>query len=146
MTKVKNLDHILWLKIEDCEAIYNSYSQKSKTAGIEPLPEFSKRYEGRLESILESTKMKASLMGKTVPEIAAGYFTHLVKSQAHFNGNKRMGVLYTLVFLLINNHKLTMKTSDLSTLALLAVKEDAISFDEIEQEVAKVFTKNITLI
>ena len=53
MTKVK-----LWLDLNVCENVYNSFRQEYKKNGDEPLPEFSSRYPGRLESIIESIKLR----------------------------------------------------------------------------------------
>lgn len=133
MTKAKNRTPTVWLEISLCKLIYETYRELSTKQGLEPLPSFEQRYKGSLESILESTKYKAEALNYDIPAIAACYFTHLVKSQAHFNGNKRMGVFYTIIFLDINGYRLKILRSDLTALAL-KLAEDKSSSTKIYEE------------
>src|SRR5690606_35843318 len=70
----------------------------------EPMPDFSTRYPGKLESCLAQAFQ--SFGGKhlhhTLTKRAAVLFYLIIKNHPFLNGNKRMAVTFTLVFLFIN--------------------------------------------
>jgi len=117
----------VWLDLATCENIYNTFRTEFKLNGDEPLPEFKHRYPGKLESILESIKLRYGQMetAASVGQIAASYFTHITKSQALVNGNKRMGVLFTTVFLSLNNLELELSQQRVTDLSLLVATSKA---------------------
>ena len=139
MTKAKSRGQILWLSIDLCQNIYETFSRKYGEVGLEPLPNFETRYPNRLESILNSVQLKADLLNFNVPRIAASYFVHFVRSQAHLNGNKRMGVIYTYVFLYLNGYDLLINQKFMFDLSLMVVTDDINEFEKIEDAVGGVF-------
>lgn len=120
MTKAIDPSKIQWLDLKTCEAIYERFRAEYQENGDEPLPEFSRRYPGKLESILESVKLRYGQMEQgSIEQIAASYFVRVTKSQALVNGNKRMGVLFTTVFLYLNGYELQLSQQRLAALSLL---------------------------
>lgn len=81
----------------------------------EPLPPFGTRYAGRLESCLESVKFDyyPDLLSKAV-----ALFYLINTGHVFMNGNKRMAVVATMVFLLKNDKMLQMTPSALGLYAV----------------------------
>jgi len=74
----------------------------------EPLPEFKTRFPSKLESILEIPKhgFGNKELYPTLLQKAACYFYFIIKNHPFLNGNKRLAILTTFVFLKLNNHTL----------------------------------------
>ncbi|MEE4313596.1 MAG: type II toxin-antitoxin system death-on-curing family toxin, partial [Desulfofustis sp.] len=53
-----------------------------------------------------------------VYEMAAAYLFHLVKNHPFLDGNKRVGAVAALVFLLLNGHDLDAPEDDLAEMVL----------------------------
>lgn len=74
----------------------------------EPLPEFETRFPSKLESILETPKQtfEGKELYPTIFEKAACYFYFIIKNHPFLNGNKRLAIVTTYVFLKLNNYNL----------------------------------------
>jgi prophage maintenance system killer protein len=92
-----------------------------------------------LEGILDSVKYKSDILQLDVAETAACYYLHFTKSQALLNGNKRLGVIFTHLFLLLNNHQLTLAWYELKDLSLLIATDDITPINQMEKTLQSIF-------
>ncbi len=73
-----------------------------------PIPDFKTRYPDKLETILEIPKQ--NVFGKelylTIYEKASCYFYFIIKNHPFLNGNKRLAIVSTDVFLSLNQFEL----------------------------------------
>ncbi len=109
----------------------------------EPLPPFETRYSGILESIIESVKLKAFLQKLDLTQIAVNYYVQLAKSQAFMNGNKRMSVVLSDVFLRLNGFELKKKYVDLENLTLMLSEDHQHDLEQIIKILTPIFKKMI---
>jgi death-on-curing family protein len=141
MTPEKSKNPKIWLDIPLCKTIYEKFRKlQAKNKFGEPIPPFDTRYPDRLESLIESVKLKSNLLSLDVYHVGASYYVNLAKSQVFLNGNKRMAVILTSIFFELNGYK-EGNTSwiDLADLTLL-VSEDRVSEkDKIIESVARFF-------
>lgn len=102
MTRGLETTPTYWLTPKDCESVFGQF--KERIDFDEPIPPFDSRFPGRLESILESVRQTFDRqhLNPTVLDAAAAYFNQLVRGHAFQNGNKRLAILFTHVFLLRN--------------------------------------------
>ncbi|OGK15776.1 hypothetical protein A2690_01015 [Candidatus Roizmanbacteria bacterium RIFCSPHIGHO2_01_FULL_39_12b] len=99
---------IYYLTLEDIQTIcFQAVKQLYKFN--EPLPEFHTRYAQKLEAILSipETEVFGRQLYTTIHEKAACYFYNVIKNHPFLNGNKRVAVIATYVFLRLNDHELT---------------------------------------
>lgn len=143
MTQVKSKKVKIWLSSVLCEIIYEKFRnyQSENTLG-EQLPPLSTRYPGKLESLVESVKLKADLLSYDIYLVGATYYVKLARSQVFFNGNKRMAVVLTDLFFELNNYKANNNTwIDLADLTLLVSEEKEITTNEIIDLITGLFRK-----
>lgn len=93
----------------------------------EPIPDFSTRIPGRLESCL---KTPLQTFGKkylypTLEDKAAILFYLLIKNHPFQNGNKRIAVTSTLTFLFLNGRWLGIPPDELYQLAVWVAQSPA---------------------
>lgn len=115
--------------------------------GQQQLPDFSKRYEGKLEGILGSVSQQVFgqyVHGK-LDAAAAAYFVSIIKGHPLADANKRSAVLFTDYFLWINNYSLQLNPTQLYSLALTVAKDERLSYDQLKQAVAKLLWINSEL-
>lgn len=143
MTKV-NSKQLTWLDLQICRDIYETFKLEYAQNNEEPLPEFDARYPGKLESILESVRLRYGQFSKIayLHQISVAYFVSLTKSQALVNGNKRMGVLFTTVFLYVNGYDLGLSEKELAKLSLLVAKSKE-KLPKVVELLEPVFEKNL---
>ncbi|HBL52295.1 MAG TPA: hypothetical protein DDZ05_03705 [Candidatus Blackburnbacteria bacterium] len=124
------------MTLEDCECIFETFRRGLEFD--EPIPPFKDRFEGRLESILGtiSQTYNQEYLNPTVLEAAANYFNLLVRSQTFRNGNKRMAILFTHVFLLRNGVDFTLSYKEMYNFAVIIAKAS-------EQKILMADTKNL---
>lgn len=108
----------IWLDLGLCENIYSEF--RKVEIFREPLKPFSTRFPGRLEAILGSVQQ--SFGGKylypTVSDAAAAYFVKINCLHPFENGNKRLCILYTDVFLFFHQLELKLSHKEMYDLAL----------------------------
>jgi death-on-curing protein len=109
----------------------------------DPLPPFDTRYAGILESIIESVKLKSKLLSLDIFQIATSYYVQLAKSQAFFNGNKRMSIVLTDIFLNLNGYELSSDWWDLADLTLLVAEDSTNDIHDIVKSLTPFFKKMI---
>jgi death on curing protein len=135
MTKRLQKTPRIWLNLATCERIYGIF--RTKWEYDEPMPDFGTRFPGRLESIVESVRQTfgGRYLNPTVLDAAAAYFSQIVRGHAFGNGNKRMGVLFTHVFLLANGVDLNLTAEDLYFLAVMLARvgEKRMGEEEIKE-------------
>lgn len=109
----------------------------------EPLPPFKTRYQGILESILGSVQLKAELLQLNIAQTATHYYVGLAKSQAFMNGNKRMSIVLTDLFLMLNGYRLATDWFDWADLTLFVSELEQESLDEITESLYGVFEEAV---
>lgn len=98
-----------WLTPEECERIFEVFRKRLELG--EPIPPFNTRFQGKLEGILFSVSQTfgGSPLNGTILDASAAYFNQIIRGHPFKNGNKRMAVLFTHVFLL--NHGIDYELS-----------------------------------
>lgn len=133
----------IWLDIHLCETIYEKFRdlQAKHTYG-EPIPSFKTRYPGKLESLIESVKLKSDLLGYDVFVTGSAYYVNLARSQVFLNGNKRMAVIFSDIFFNLNGYEATnVSWLDLADLTLLVSEDKKNSSEQIIDLIVKIFKK-----
>ena len=113
----------IWLNLDICRTIYDLF--KPKVHFDQPLSSFDDRYEGRLESVLGAVRQSygETFFYPTILDVSAAYLVKINVRHAFFNGNKRMSILYTDNFLLLNEVNLVMPHEDIYNLAAFITLE-----------------------
>jgi len=138
----------LWLTAESSEDILNRFSQNIQFD--QPFDPFKKRDSDKLESILNSVKQTFGRqhLNPTVLDAAAAYFNQLVRGHAFENGNKRIAVLFTHVFLLLHGIEFTLDYMSIYKFALLlAIFSDRFNSNKTKEICRKIindFTREIS--
>lgn len=130
----------MYLNLKICENLYNLISTGYFTSYSEILLPFHTRFPGRIESILESVKLKSLYLDQDIFEVAANYFVSLNRGHPFQNGNKRMSILCTDVFLITNNYILSVPSDILVTFAV-SINVERASDDVIKKVVTELFKK-----
>jgi len=88
------------------------------------LPPFNDRFPGKLESILGSISQTygGDYLYPSVLDAAAGYLFRLICEHPFYNGNKRVAILFTDIFLYINGLELLFPYQDLYILSTMIAK------------------------
>jgi death-on-curing protein len=111
-----------WLELHHVEQICYKVAVQSWDRVPDPIPPFSTRPKGKLESCLAVPRQTFDgvLLYPTLLDQAAILFYLLNKNHAFINGNKRIALTSLLVFLYLNNHWL--EVDDLDELYRFSVK------------------------
>lgn len=107
-----------WLTPDVCARLFKIFREKLKFG--EPIPPFETRFDGTLESILSSVRQSfnGQFLNKTVLDAAAAYFNQLIRGHPFKNGNKRMAVLFTHIFLLGHGVDYTLRFNEMYNFAI----------------------------
>lgn len=103
----------------------------------EPVPEFQTRFPNKLESILEIPKQD---FYPTIFEKAACYFYFIIKNHPMLNGNKRLAIVTTYVFMRLNGYILGVPWKEMYEFAVklaLETKSHEREFKEVVNFVKK---------
>lgn len=113
-----------WLDLPTCKTLYDHFDEVAflYSGYRDPLPRFESRYSGRLESIIESVKLRADIQELDLLDTALLYYTKIIKGHPFFNGNKRLATHFFSVYLLMHNYALKVESDDLVALALVVEK------------------------
>lgn len=130
----------VWLTLDACSRIFETFQKTLEYD--EPFPPFTTRYKGKLEGILESTRQTfdKELLNPSILEASAAYFNNIIRGHPFINGNKRMGVLFTHVFLIINNINFTLTFKEMYNFAVIVASA---SNKGIKSETTKKWCKKI---
>lgn len=119
-----------WLTLANCELLYGKlnqfFSDLNKKIG---LPPFSTRYFGKLESVLGGAQMASELESFDQVDLFLYYLIKLIKRHPFVDGNKRMAVICSGVYLTMEDLSLTIDQYQLYNWAILIAQSD---FDEDE--------------
>lgn len=108
-----------YLTIEDIKNIcFEAVKQLYKFN--EPLPEFDTRYAQKLEAVLSipETEVFGKQLHPALVEKAACYLYYIIKNHPFLNGNKRVAVISTYVFLKLNELELTASWEEIYDFAI----------------------------
>lgn len=135
-----------WLDLDNCYLCYVTYLDVSKELQIlGDLPSFDTRYPGKLESILGSVKQTfaGNYLNNSIVDAYVSYFYQIIKGHPFIDGNKRMSVLFSHIFLLHNGYDVANKF-DYAQMYDIAIKI-AESTDErlARKEIKEIILKNI---
>ncbi len=135
-----------WLELNYCEELFTRFRQNLSPLFSEPIPPFSTRFTGRLESILDSVKQsyEGKYLNKTVIAATTAYFYQLLIGHPFQNGNKRTSILFTHGFLVINGFDFTLSQKELFSLAVEVIENTTNhSYKSVKQAVRFIFEKSI---
>lgn len=139
-----------WLTLEECEFLYNRFRVLLQTE--EPIPEFNTRFAGKLESIIGSVNQtyEGEYLNHSILEAAASYFFQFINGHPFENGNKRMAVMFTHVFLLRNNIDFSLSFAELFNTAVFVAKigtndKNKESSKNLARQVIKVHTTDLKI-
>lgn len=129
-----------WLTPDVCARLFKIFREKLEFD--EPIPPFEIRFEGRLESILSSVRQSFNdrFLNKTVLDAAAAYFNQLIRGHPFQNGNKRMAVLFTHIFLLLHGIDFTLRFNEMYNFAIFIARA---SENGIDSETTKQWCKEV---
>lgn len=112
----------------------------------EPIPEFTSRFPGRLESCLKTPFQ--TFGGKdpypTLEHKAGMLFYLLIKNHPFQNGNKRIAVTSLFTFLAINRYWLSISNEDLYHLSIMVAMSPPAMKDALVVGVKDIIRKHLT--
>ena len=96
---------------------------------------------GLLESAIAQPRatFAGSFVHKSIHEMAAAYFFHIIKNHAFVDGNKRTGLVSTNSFLIANGYEFKWSTTKLYQLAI-----DVACSKTSKPELIKIFNRSIS--
>jgi death-on-curing protein len=111
----------------------------------EPIPPFETRFPYVLESCVAMPfqTFDGKLLYRGLLEKAAALFYLLIKDHPFQNGNKRLAVTATLVFLLLNGHWLALDQKALYNFAVWVASSDPAVKDDVQSAIARFFGKHL---
>lgn len=112
------MNSIRYLTLSDFAIIVEEYRHHFKKFD-DPLPDLQMCHMDKLEAVIaipQKTFNKRDLY-PSIFEKAACYFYFINKLHPFFNGNKRMSVFVTNIFLMMNNYELTYSDEEIYTSA-----------------------------
>lgn len=112
----------------------------------EPIPPFATRYQGRLESYLLAPfqTFDGKPLHRGLTKKAAVLFYGVIKDHPFMNGNKRMAVTLTLVFLFFNKKWLETSPYELYQMAQAVAESKPENRDKVLDLLVKYF--NVSLV
>lgn len=138
---------LFWLTITESEVIFNKF--KYLIQFDEPIPNFETRFPKKLESILESIRQtfEEEPLNATILDAASAYFNQIIRGHPFRNGNKRMAVLFTHVFLLMHGIDFVLNYKEMYSWAVgIAVFSEKLNGEETKnicREIIEKFTKEL---
>ncbi len=134
---------IHYLTLEEMKEICFSLVQELLQF-TEPVPEFETRFPEKLESILETSQQTFNNVElyPTIFSKAACYYYFIIKNHPFLNGNKRLAIVATYVFLRINGYKLSVPLQTMYSFAV-RVANSTVDHKKEFQEV-ELFIKRYT--
>lgn len=133
-----------WLTLELCRNIFN-YAKEQNPKFIVELQSFDDRYADRLEGILGSVQSTwdGILFHETILEASASYLFKLIWLHPFSNGNKRIAIMLTHIFLIVHDIDFTLTENEMYALATNIVENNKDRSDaEILEACKKVIQDN----
>ncbi len=133
-----------WLEPEDFEFLCFDLTRELMTYQ-EPIPDYSTRDNGLLESSLGAPKQtfEQKLLYPTLEKQASILFYSLIKNHPFRNGNKRIAVMAILTFLSLNGKWINIDPINLYKLACLVSESNPKDRDKIFKLITKTITENL---
>jgi len=130
------------LSLQEVEYLAHSLA-KALMNYDEPLPDFSTRYPGKLESCLEQPfqTFGGDDLYPALVDKAATIFYLVTKNHPFENGNKRMAVSIALTFLYVNNHWVRIDPNTLYQIALKVAESKPDQKDDIIKLIKELFER-----
>lgn len=130
------------VSILEAEYIAHSLVRELMDYG-EPVGDFNTRYPGRLESCLAApfTYVDGRYMYFRLTHRAAILFYSIIKNHPFENGNKRMAVTLTLVFMNVNHKWIDIPPEQLYELATSVANSSPAVRNEVVGIIKGIFTK-----
>lgn len=112
----------------------------------EPIPRFSTRYPNILESCVNTPYQKYSGkdLYKSLAEKAAILFYLMIKNHPFQNGNKRLAITTTLLFLYTNSKWIKVDNTELYNLAVWVAQSPSAAKDEMVIFISKFIRKHLS--
>jgi death-on-curing family protein len=126
------------IKISEVEHLAHQLARKHMTWD-EPIPDFSTRYNGILESCLATIFQTygGKDLYRSLADKAATLFYLMIKNHPFLNGNKRIAVTTLLVFLSINGKWLKVRGESLYELAVEVAGSNPKYRESVVKEIKK---------
>ncbi|MGI9461070.1 MAG: type II toxin-antitoxin system death-on-curing family toxin [Alphaproteobacteria bacterium] len=121
------VDSVKSLFVEEIKALTIIAQKKAVEKKHEPIPDFSTRYDGKLESCLNTpfTSFGEVDVYPDLPAKASILFYLMVKNHPFQNGNKRIAVITLGYFLYKNQHILYIPDANLYQLATFVAASES---------------------
>lgn len=124
---------IKYLSFDD---IFESYRIFKELSGKmdEPIPGWEEVNKEQIENLIQlpQTIFSGQEMYPTLEDKASILFYKINKGHIFPNGNKRLSVLFLMLFLFINDKKLNVTPDELRDTALWLAKTDSGEFDSVK--------------
>jgi len=108
----------IWLELDECELLFKKFH--SFLDFDEPIPPFDTRFPGKLEAVLGAVcqTLDGKYLYSTIIDALVAYLVMINRSHPFQNGNKRMSVLFSNVFLIQNGYDFTLTNDRMFNLAI----------------------------
>ncbi len=122
MTKALKKTPRVWLTLKKSKDIFIKFNHLIQFD--EPIPPFDTCNMNKLEGILNSVKQTydRKQLNPTIAEASAAYLNQIIRGHPFLNGNKRIAILLTHVFLLMNGCDLSLTYKGLYNFTILLAK------------------------
>lgn len=114
------------LTLIEAEFIAHDLARQLMSSDNEPMPPFSTRHPGKLESCLAEpfVTFDGRFLHRTFTKRAAVLFYLVTKNHCFENGNKRMAVTLTMAFFFLNKRWINIPSTDLYKIACSVAESD----------------------
>lgn len=145
MTEVKkSLPTKYYFNIGAIETLYKLFFQRFKEFG-EPIPHWDFVNKKKIEQLVEIPK--TSFFGQdqypSLEDKAAEIFYYVNKGHIFPNGNKRLSVACTIVFLGINGYELVVNPDVMTRKALEIAESDSLDFKKVKKNLSAWILENL---
>lgn len=140
----KESSPIKYLSFEDISYSYHIFQEASDKME-EPIPGWEEVHVSEIENLIQLPKavFAEKELYPTLEEKASILFYKINKGHIFPNGNKRLSVLFLLLFLFINGKKLEATPDDLRDRALWLAQSAPDHFDEVKEDIRVWLTEHI---
>ena len=136
MTEENQSSPVRHLDSEDIRLLHTALAEWSLQHGDEPVPPITPTAARAIEALawIPKQQFEGKELYPSIEEKAAILFYSINKQQIFTNGNKRMSTLCLLVFLTINDRRLTVTDDELTAKALSLAQTSSMEFPRIKEE------------
>ncbi len=133
------------LTLQEAEFIAHALALELMNSDSEPIPPFSTRLPGKLESSLAQPfqTFDGKFLYRTFVERAAILFYLIAKNHCFENGNKRMAVTLTALFCFVNKRWLDVSPQGLYKIACDVAESDPKDMQSMYQSLIRFFKNHL---